>query len=163
MKNIIVAAFAAIVLGAVVASCGGNGNVATATATPTPVATPSTPCQSIPNTQIQVVYPKPDASGISTGTIVVAVAPQPLPTNYLLYVTSVDTTTQLQIGTAFGKALQVIPVSAVPPNSLNPPFAFPIYESSDFGGTFGTGLTFSVFLANSNCFPGISLNSSFNT
>jgi hypothetical protein len=163
MKNFIVAAFAAIVLGAVIASCGSNGNVATATATPTPVATPSTPCTPPPNTQIQVVYPQPNSTGITTGTIVVAVAPQPLPTNYLLYVTSIETSTKLQIGTAFGQSLQVIPFSSVPQPSLNPPFAFPIYESSNFGGIFGAGDTFSVFLANSNCYPGTNLNSAFNT
>ena len=164
MKNIIVAAFAAIVLGAAIASCGNNGNVATATSTPTPVATPSTPCTPPPPpTQIQVVYPQPNAVGVTTGTIVIAIAPSPLPTNYKLYVTVESTETQQSIGNAFGGQLTVIPVSQVPQPSLNPPFAFPIYESSDFGGTFGTGDTFSIYLANTNCFPGTSLNASFNT
>jgi hypothetical protein len=163
MKNIIVVAFAAIALGAAIASCGNNGNVATATTTPTPVATPSTACTNPPVSQVQVVYPEPNSTGISTGTIVIAVAPSPLPTNYKLYVNVATTTPLTQLGTAFGQALTVIPFSAVPQPSLNPPFAFPIYESSYFGGLFGAGDTFSVYLANSDCYPGTSLNSSFNT
>ena len=164
MKNIIVVAFAALALGAAIASCGGKGNIATASSTPTPIATPSTPCTSPPNTQIQVVYPQPLATGISTGTIVIAVAPSPLPTNYKLYVAVTDTATQNFLGNAFGGQLTVIPFSSVPQPSLNPPFSLPIYESSsNFGGVFGANLTFEVFLANSNCYPGTDLNSSFKT
>jgi hypothetical protein len=163
MKNIIVVAFAAIALGAAIASCGNNGNVATASSTPTPVATPSTPCTAPPNVQIQVVYPQPQSTGISTGTIVIAVAPSPLPTNYKLYVGVTDTASQTFLGYAFGNQLTVIPFSAVPQPSLNPPFAFPIYESSYFGGIFGANDTFEVYLANSNCYPGTDLNSSFKT
>jgi hypothetical protein len=163
MKNFIVAAFAALVLGAAIASCGNNGNVATSTATPTPVPTPSTKCTPPANVQVQVVYPPPLATGVSTGTIVIAVAPSPLPTNYLLYVSVTDTASQTGLGNAFGSPLQVIPFSAVPQPSLNPPFALPIYESSSFGGTFGLNDTFEVFLSNSNCYPGTDLNSSFKT
>jgi hypothetical protein len=166
MKNIILGAFAAIVLGAAIASCGNNGNVATATSTPSPVATPSTPCTPPPPpAQIQVVYPIPNSVGVTNlGSIVIAIAPSPLPTNYLLYVGVESTETQTFLGNAFGGQLTVISASQVPQPQLIPPFAFPIYESSsNFGGTFGTGDTFSVFLANTNCFPGTSLNASFNT
>jgi hypothetical protein len=163
MKNIIIAAFAAVVLGAAIASCGNNGNVATSTATPTPIPLPSTPCTPPPNVQVQVVYPQPLSTGISTGTIVIAVAPSPLPTNYKLYVTVEDTATQTSLGTAFGQQLQVISSSQVPQPQLIPPFVAPIYESSYFGGLFGANDTFSVYLANTNCYPGTSLNSSFKT
>ena len=164
MKNTIAAAFAALTLGAVIASCGNNGNVATATSTPSPVATPSIACTPPPNTQIQVVYPQPQASGVSTGTIVIAVGPSPLPANYKLYVSvATQAAPTVSLGNAFGAALQVIPFSSVPQPSLNPPFALPIYESSNFGGTFGTSDIFEVFLANTNCFPGTDLNSSFKT
>jgi hypothetical protein len=163
MKNFIIAAFAAIVLGAAIASCGNNGNIATSTATPTPVPTPSTPCTPPANVQVQVVYPQPNSVGVSTGTIVIAVAPNPLPTNYKLYVTVNDTASGTLLGTTFGQQLQVIPFSSVPQPSLNPPFALPIYESSYFGGIFGAGDTFGVYLANTNCYPGTNLNSAFNT
>jgi hypothetical protein len=163
MKNIIIAAFAAVVLGAAIASCSGNGNIATSTATPTPVPTPSTPCTPPPNVQVQVVYPIPNSVGISTGTIVIAVAPSPLPTNYKLYVTSEDSTSLTPIGTAFGQQLQVISPAQVPQPQLVPPFVAPIYESSYFGGIFGAGDTFEVFLANTNCYPGTDLDSSFKT
>jgi hypothetical protein len=91
------------------------------------------------------------------------VAPSPLPTNYLLYVSVTDTASQTALGNAFGAPLQVIPFSAVPQPSLNPPFALPIYESSYFGGIFGANDTFHVYLSNSNCYPGTDLNSTFKT
>ena len=84
-----------------------------------------------------------------------------MPTNYKLYV-GVDQAGSF-IGNAFGGQLTVIPFSQVPQPSLNPPFAFPIYESSYFGGLFGAGLTFNIFLANTNCYPGTSLNAAFST
>ena len=163
MKNLIIAAFAAVVLGAVIAGCGSSGNVATSTATPTPIPLPTTPCTPPPNVQVQVVYPPPLSTGISTGTIVIAVAPSPLPSNYKLYVGVTDTASQTFLGNAFGQQLVVIPFSAVPQPSLNPPFALPIYESSYFGGLFGANDTFEVFLANTNCYPGTDLDSSFKT
>jgi len=163
MKNIIIAAFGAIVLGAAIASCGNSGNVATSSSTPTPVPLPTTPCTPPPNVQVQVVYPLPLSTGISTGTIVIAVAPSPLPTNYKLYVSVTDTASLTNLGIAFGQQLQVIPFSQVPQPSLNPPFALPIYESSYFGGIFGANDTFEVYLANTNCYPGTDLNSSFKT
>jgi hypothetical protein len=163
MKYTIAAAFGAIVLGAAIASCGNNGNLATAASTPTPAATPSTPCTSPPNTQVQVVYPQPNASGVSTGTIVVAVAPTALPSNSNLYVRVANTSSGSTLGYAYGTTLTVIPFAQVPQPSLNPPFAFPIYESSNFGGLFGTGDTFRVFLANSLCYPGVDLQSQFST
>ena len=163
MKKFIVVAFAALALGAAIASCGNNGNVATASATPTPVPTPSTPCTAAPVTQVQVVYPQPNAVGVTTGTVVIAVAPSPLPTNYLVYASVTTSATGTLLGNAFGTPFTVIPFASVPQPSLNPPFSFPIYEMSTFGGTFGTGDTFQLFLANSNCFPGTSLNASFNT
>ncbi len=164
MKNFIIAAFAAIVLGAAIASCGNNGNIATSTATPTPVPLPSTACTPPPNTQVQVVYPEPDSQGVSTGTIVIAVAPNPLPSDYKLYVTVADTLTpNTSLGTTFGQQLQVITAAQVPQPQLIPPFVAPIYESSYFGGIFGAGDTFDVYLANSNCYPGTNLNSSFKT
>jgi hypothetical protein len=163
MKNIIIAAFAAVVLGAAIASCGDNGNVATSASTPTPVPTPSTPCTPPANVQVQVVYPLPQSTGITTQQIVIAVAPQPLPTDYKLYVTVYDTASDTFLGTTFGQQLQVVPFAQVPQPSLNPPFAFPIYESSNFGGILGAGDTWNVYLANSNCYPGTNLNSSFKT
>jgi len=163
MKYTIAAAFGAIVLGAAIASCGNNGNVATASSTPTPAPTPSTPCTAPPNTQVQVVYPQPNASGVTTGTIDVAVAPTALPSNSNLYVRVTDTSSQTVLGYAYGSVLTVIPFAQVPQPSLNPPFAFPIYESSNFGGTFGTSDTFRVYLANSTCYPGVDLQSQFST
>jgi hypothetical protein len=164
MKNTIGLGFAAIVLGAAIASCGNHGALATSTATPTPVATPSTPCTPPPNTSIQVVYPQPNSTGISTGTIVIAVAPSPLPTNYNLYVVGSDTATNVSFGgAAYGSYLSVIPFSQVPQPSLNPPFALPYYESSYFGGLFAASATFAVYLANSNCYPGVYLNATFGT
>jgi hypothetical protein len=165
MKYTIAAAFGAIVLGAAIASCGNNGNLATASSTPTPAATPSTPCTAPPNTQVQVVYPQPNATGISTsvGTVIVAVAPNALPATSNLYVSVTDTALQQLLGYAYGTTLQVIPSAQVPPTALTPPFSFPIYEQSTFGGLFGTGDTFRVFLANSTCYPGISLQSAFST
>jgi hypothetical protein len=163
MKYTIATAFAALALGAAIASCGNNGNVATASSTPTPQATPSTPCTPPPNTQVQVVYPQPNASGVTTGTVVIAVAPAALPSNSNLYVRVADTASGSTLGYAYGTTLTVIPSSQVPLNSVNPPFAYPIYESSTFGGTFGTGDTFRVFLANSTCYPGVDLQSQFST
>jgi hypothetical protein len=163
MKNFIIAAFAAVVLGAAIASCGDNGNVATSASTPTPVPTPSTACTPPPNVQVQVVYPEPLSVGVTTQQIVIAVAPSPLPTNYKLYVTVTDTASNTLLGTTFGQQLEVIPFAQVPQPSLNPPFALPIYESSNFGGILGANDTFAVYLANTNCYPGTSLNATFKT
>jgi hypothetical protein len=174
MKTSIVLACAAIALGAAIASCGGSSNVATTSATPTPVPTPSTACTSPASSQIQVVYPQPNAANVTTGTVVIAVAPTALPTNATVYVQVYNqnlnapspSPTGTPIGTAFGTTLQVIPVAQLvqfPGGTLSPPFANPTYEQATFGGIFGSGLYFQVYLGGTNCYPGTSLLSGFST
>jgi hypothetical protein len=172
MKTTIGLACAAITLGAAIASCGGSGNVATPGATPTPTVAPTAACTTPPNEQIQVVYPKPNSANVTTGNIIIAVAPNPLPSTNNLYVNvfnqnsaggPIPQPTGASFGTAQGTTLQTIPFGQVPSDALIPPFPFPVYQQSNFGGIFGAGLVFQIYLGSAACSPGVNLNSSFAT
>jgi hypothetical protein len=182
MKTTIGLACAALALGAAIASCSGNGNLASPTSTPTPVPVPTGACTTPPGEQIQVVYPPLNAVNVSTGNIIIAVAPNPLPSTANLYVqvynvSSAGGPVPMPTGTpigaptgapllntpTYGTPLQTIPIAQLPSGSLVPPFPFPIYQQSNFGGLFGAGLFFQIYLGASTCSPGISLSSSFST
>ena len=157
-------------LAVIVAGCGGYGTgTAAPGATSTPVALPSATCgpNSLPTGEmVQMVFPQnngvnqPNLQGI-----VVAVAPNPLPTDWYFYVTNnVNGKLNTTLGTAqigFLATPSPVPVaspgaSAVPPGtplptpSDTPAFANPIYEVASIGN-FANSTQFQVYLASSTC------------
>jgi len=89
--------------------------------------------------------------------VVFAVAPSPLPTNWYVYATSTFGSTA---GTSSIAFLATAAPSATPfptPSdtpSFAPSLGPPIYESASIG-TFANNTAFTIYLANTNCFPGI--------
>lgn len=156
MKNTTAASFAALVVAAAIAGCAG-GNYATAVSTPSPAPTPTVACTSPPGSSFQLLFPAPGptVSGIVTNNqgVLVAVAPTALPTNWYGYVSSA----------AFGVALGDPPafLTTVLPSPAPTPTATPLIPNATVEyfpfGIFATGNTWTVFLANSNCFPGIAI------
>lgn len=163
MKILNAVPFAALVLSAIIVSgCGGGGAYTAATnATPTPIPSPSGgPCTPPPGTQFSMVFPQSGPTGVPNNQgIVIAVAPAPLPTNWYVYVVSANNASPAPPISA-GGFLQAAPSPLPTPNTL-PAFANPSYQLSS-NGLFATGTAFNAYLANTNCFPGISLGS-FNT
>ncbi len=171
MKKTVALPFVAIALTALVAAgCSGTGyTAATATNTPTPIPIPTSTCTPPPGESIQQVFPQNGSiNAPNLRGVVFAVAPNPLPTNWYVYATSAFGTTAStgSIGylatpiPAPGSTAGATP-TPLPVPSDTPLFANPIYESTSIG-TFATNTKFTIFLANSNCFPGLA-QSTFTT
>jgi hypothetical protein len=172
MRKTVALPFAALALAAVIAAgCSGSGyTAATSTSTPTPTPLPSATCTPPPGESIQQVFPQNGSTNAANlQGVVFAVSPNPLPTNWYFYATSTFGTTAgtNQIGflatpvpapgASAGATATPLPIP-----SDTPLFANPIYESASIG-KFANGMTkFTIFLANTNCFPGIT-ESTFTT
>lgn len=171
--------FAAIAVAAVVAGagCSASGTTATPGGTPTPVPLPTVTCTPPPGESIQMVFPRNGASGqANLQGVVFAVAPNPLPTSWYIYVThpnpnggaALSTLGTAQIGflatpspnpvPSPGSTASAAPTGTplpTPSDSLSPTFVGPpTYEVASIG-TFATSTTFTVYLANTSCSPGI--------
>jgi hypothetical protein len=167
MRKTVALPFAALALASVIAAgCSGNAyNAATGGATPTPVPSALPSCTPPPGVQIQQVFPQNGSTNASnTQGVVFAVAPSPLPTNWYFYATSSFGTTGGTNTIGFlATPAPAVSASAsptpLPTPSDTPAFANPIYESASLG-KFANGQTkFTIFLANTSCFPGITMNS----
>lgn len=142
------APFAVLALAALIAGC--STNKATIATAPTPIPTPTAACTTPPGESIILAFPQVGPTSVPNGNgVVIAAAPNPLPTNWYTYVSS-------SFGNASGGFLQSIAPSAVPTPSTTPPFANPNYQLSAYG-IFTPGTTFTVFLANTVCYPGLNL------
>ena len=176
MRKTVALPFAFLALASVIAAgCSGSGySAATPTSTATPFPVPSSTCTPPPGEAIQGVFPKDGSlAAPNLQGIVIAVAPNPLPTNWFFY-------------SAFSPSSQVSPILSYPTNlgffatpipspgpsggptstplptpsdppTFAPSFGKPIFESAS-NGTFANGNSkFTIYAANSNCFPGIPL------
>ena len=162
MKPVNAAPLALLALAAVVAGCNAS-TTATSLTTPTPSPTPSVACTTPPGETVQLVFPPPSAppSPVAVNSaspvplpnaqgILIAAAPSPLPTNWFAYVILNGQTIP-----AIGGFLTT-PPSPLPSPTVKPNVANATIQYSAFG-VFATGQTYSVYLANTNCQPGISL------
>jgi hypothetical protein len=162
---------------AAAAGCSGTaiGGSAATGSTPTPAALPTTSCGPYPfpsGEQVQMVFPQKNGTNQpNLQGIVVAVAPNPLPTSWYFYVTAsvngvvTSTLNTAQIGflatpspnpTASAGASPLPTGTPLPTPSDTPAFANPIFEVASLG-TFANSTQFHVFLANSTC-SGYALN-----
>jgi hypothetical protein len=165
--------FAVLLLAGLVAAAAGCGGTpiggTVAGATPTPGAVPSTQCGADPfptGEQVQMVFPQKNGTNQpNLQGIVVAAAPNPLPTDWYFYVTSnINGTTSSTLGTAqigFLATPSPNPIASagasplptgtpLPTPSDTPLFANPIFEVASIG-TFANSTQFQVFLASSTC------------
>jgi hypothetical protein len=177
MRKTAALSFAALAVAAVVAGAGCSNYGATASpgGSPTPVALPTTACTPWPG--VQMVFPQNGGSGVAnTQGVVFAVAPTPLPTNFYFYVShpnpaggaDLSTLGTAQIGFLATPSPSPIPSpgatgspAATPtplPTPSDPPTiaGTPIYETATIG-TFATSTVFTVYLANTNCSPGVKM------
>jgi hypothetical protein len=169
MRKTVALPFAALALASVIAAgCSGNGyNAATATGTPTPIPTTLPACTPPPAPeQVQMVFPQNGSTNAAnTQGVVFAVSPSPLPTNWYFYATSTFGTTGGTNTIGFLATPSPAPTASgaptatpLPTPSDTPLFANPIYETASLG-KFASGTTkFTIFLANTNCFPGITMS-----
>jgi hypothetical protein len=172
MRKTVALPWVALTLAALIAAgCSSNSyNPATAFSTPTPFPTPTIACTPPASESVQMVFPQ---NGSVTAAnllgVVFAVSPNPLPTNWYVYANSVNGTTSGTSSIAFLATPVPIPGSAagstptpLPTPSDMPTFAgTPIYESASIGN-FANNTKFTIFLANTNCFPGLA-ESTFTT
>jgi hypothetical protein len=173
MRKTVALPFAGLVLTAILAAgCGGSGNLAsTASGTPTPFASPSAACATPAGEAIQEVFPQNGATAAANlQGIVIAVAPNPLPTNWFFYV-SFNTPSAITYPGTIGYFATPVPVPGSTAGSTPTPlptpsdtptmaasFGTPIFESASLG-TFANNSKFTVYAASTTCFPGIQLSS----
>ncbi|HEV8023132.1 MAG TPA: hypothetical protein VGP41_17790 [Candidatus Lustribacter sp.] len=142
-------------MAAVIAGCGASQNATAYNSLPTPVPTPTTPCTSPPGFQIQMVFPQNNAtSQPNLQGVVFAVAPSPLPTNWFVYATSIygNTYGSSSIGFLATAAPSATPFPTPSDTPLFPPA---VYESTSIGTFANANSTFTILLANSTCYPGV--------
>jgi len=164
MRNSVLVGFlGTLAAAAILAGCGGSGAYSAAnSATPTPAPTPSVACTPIAGEQVALVYPPPGPSPSASFLpysqgIIIAAAPNPLPTNYYVYATSSLVTPPASPIPANGGTM------TAPPSPFPTPFTDPGYANETFqyspNGIFATnpGATWTTYLANTNCFPGIAI------
>jgi hypothetical protein len=163
MKNSLLSFLAALGLAAVLAAgCGGSGSLTAATPTATPVATPSIACTMPPGESVALAYPPPGPSPSPSFLpyaqgIIIAAAPAPLPTNWYVYAISNLSTPPAATPPAAGGLV------TTPPSPFPTPFADPGLANETFqyspNGVFNTnpGSTWTTYVANTNCFPGVAI------
>jgi hypothetical protein len=171
MRKTVALPFAALALASVIAAgCSGTGYNGTSAPTSTPFPIPSTPCTP-PPFGLQVVFPRNgDTNAPNLQGIVIAVAPNPLPTNWFFYA-SFQTSTQITFPTNIGFFSTPIPSpgpSGGPTSTpfpapsdtptFSPSFGTPIFESASIGKFANGQSKFTIYLANTNCFPGVAYN-----
>jgi hypothetical protein len=154
-------AFLSVVAIALAAGCA-NGNLATAGGAPSPAPTPSSSCAPSLTSNIQLVFPVPGTIGAANlQGIVVAVSPSPLPTNYFFYASQNNVSTYPEsispLATPAPPTASSSP-SPLPTPSATPLFANPIYESGSIG-IFATSTVWTIYIANSSCYPGVAIGS----
>ncbi|MGA2392203.1 MAG: hypothetical protein ABSH03_02495 [Candidatus Lustribacter sp.] len=181
MKKSVALSCVVIALASIVAGCGANGNVATSASTPAP--TPSASCTPPAGYTIQQVFPQNGQGGQPNLEGVVfdvgpspqpGGVPSPLPSNWFFYVTYNVTTNPASAissypisigflatpvpvpGSTAGSTPTPLPVPSDAPT--NPAFTNYLQETAS-NGTFANSAAsnsqFTVYLANSNCYPGI--------
>lgn len=184
MRKSIALPFAGLALASLLAAvgCSGNTNQAVvSTGTPTPVPTPSATCTPPAGYTIQEVFPQ--ANGVNQPNLQGVVfdigpspqpggIPSPLPTNWYFYVSSSLGSTGLTANIAFlGTPTPMPSTTALPsgspaatPTPLPTPSDAPVPSFTNYIpeaatlGIFSVNTTFTVFLANTNCYPGIQYN-----
>jgi hypothetical protein len=171
MRKTVALPFLGLALAATVAAgCSGNGNTAAvASGTPTPFPSPTASCTPPANESVQQVFPQNGSvTAANLQGVVFAVAPNPLPTNWYVYATSAFGTTAGTQSIAFLATPVPVPGSTagstptpLPTPSDTPAFANPIYESASIGN-FANNTKFTIYIANTNCFPGLA-QSTFTT
>jgi hypothetical protein len=171
-----------ILLASIAAGCGSSGNIATSSSVPTPVPSPSSSCTPPAGYTIQEVFPQngqgnqPNLEGVvfdvgpspQPGNPV----PSPLPTNWFFYVTYNVATNDMissypqSIGflatappsPAPGASASATPFPTPSDSPTNAAFTNYIQESASngiFSNSAVNPAQFTVYLANSNCYPGI--------
>ncbi len=176
MKKSVALPFVALALASTIAvGCSGNGNVAaTASGTPTPFPSPTASCTPPPGYTIEQVFPQnialPGNSGLLAANlqgVVFAISPSPLPTNWYIYATSTYGSTAFTNSVGFLATPVPVPgstASSTPtplPTPSDTPIPNAIFETASIG-TFANNTTFQIYLANTNCYPGL-MESSFKT
>jgi hypothetical protein len=173
MRNAVALPFVLVALASlVVAGCGAGGQTAATTAAPTPFPTPTIACTSPPGYTIQQVFPQNGVTGVANLQGVVfdigpnpqpGGVPSPLPTNWYFYVKSAFGTSAFvsvpflatpvpQPGASAGATPTPLPTPSDAPSS--PTFTNYLQETASIGN-FATSTGFSVFLANTSCYPGL--------
>ena len=123
-------------------------------------SSPSTPavapCALPSGTQVALVYPAPDATGIPDNLAAVIVAAStPLPQSWQALLTVP------LLGTAQGSVLSTVPASPLPSPAATPPFPNAVYQLSGFVVQLPPASLVAVTLndLSSNCFPPYPLRS----
>jgi hypothetical protein len=170
MNKSLAASLAALGAAAVIAGCGGTySNSTTPGPTPTPIPTPSIACTAPPGFTVALAYPPPGpaptaspAYGIAAPAVIIAVAPTPLPTNWYVYVVANSLPSPAPTPgasatpfTFFGSVVTA-PPSPLPSLLKDPGLPNQTFQLSPNGG-FANGGTFTTYLANTNCFPGVQI------
>lgn len=160
-------AFLGVIAIALATGCA-NGNLATAGGAPSPAPSPTNACTMPPGeTNIQMVFPQNGAvAAPNLEGIVIAVAPNPLPTNWFFYSSSGaygSTWGTQSIGFFSTPApASVTPTpSPLPVPSDTPLFPNPIYESASngiFANSSPQPNRVTIYLANAGCYPGLPLS-----
>jgi hypothetical protein len=177
MRKSVALPFIGLTLASVIAvGCSGSGGLTgtTASTAPTPFPSPTASCTPPATTpMIQEVFPRnlataePNLEGI-----VIAVAPNPLPTGWFFYVNyngvssypgtlGQPFSTPMPLGTPNPSASATASPSPLPTPSDTANFASPIYESASIGVFANSSpgpSQFTVYLANASCYPGITLS-----
>jgi hypothetical protein len=172
MKNAVALPWVLLALASLItAGCGNKYNqiANNSFSTPTPLPIPTATCTPPPGESIQMVFPQNGSiTAANLQGVVIAVAPSPLPSNWYVYATSTFGSTFNTTSVAFLSTPAPAPGSTagsaatpLPVPSDTPLFPNPIYETASIG-TFATNTQFTIFLANSNCFPGLT-QSTFTT
>ncbi len=172
----------------ITAGCGSKYNAIAANnyATPTPLPIPTATCTPPPGYTIQMVFPQSNAPNAPVAAnlqgVVFAIgpspqpgtgSPSPLPTNWYVYATSPTFGTPLNPSSTFNTTsvnFLATPIPApgsvagstptplpVPSDSPLPGFTNFIYETTSIG-IFANLSQWTIYLANSNCYPGLMEN-----
>jgi hypothetical protein len=151
-------AFLSVVAIALAAGCA-NGNLATAGGAPSPAPTPTSSCPPSLVNNIQLVFPAPGSLAAANLQGIVIAAPTALPTNYYFYAVQNGVSTYPESISGFSTPAPSTPSSS--PSPLPTPSATPLYPTLESGsiGIFATSTTFSIYIANSTCYPGDSIGS----
>jgi hypothetical protein len=173
MRHTAFVPLAALVAAAAIVGCGATQTATTISAV-TPAPLPSAAC-SLPSgtTQVVLVYPPPGASpGPSSSPVVtqtvppsplptnslggydviVAAAPNPLPSTWGTYVLGIQAPTTPAFGGLFSPA-----PSPFPSGYVDPGLADETFQDSQGAGVFAPVNSWVVYVSNPSCYPGIAV------
>lgn len=104
-----------------------------------------------------LAFPAPFPAGMASPAaqsglqgVVVAVSPQPLPTNWYVYVSASP------FPSPAAQGFLTTPPNPLPTPLAVIPFPNPIYQYSP-SSYFATGTQWTAYLANTSCFPGVNI------